>query len=587
MKINKFISLNNLYLFLSILAVTLLGFALRFYGVEKPTGMWHDEILTYTVAAKDSILAIIDSSSPRPLYFLILHFWIEIFGNSELGMRILSVILGTFAVPAMYFAGAELHKTFNANAAEKISSLGITAALLTAINSFLIYYSQEIRQYALLTLICALSAYGLLRLINSPNKKNLVLFLVINFVLIFTHFISTIFIFFEIIFLAVYFKLNRQIHFDKKFIKYILIAIAVGLPFFIVVLHTFITYSIHSDIKIINSFESYRFDYQTLFLILQNWFSPSLVGIYNNISDYLTKMLEAFNAGKALFVFIPVLLSLLCIFQAVFSERKTFKPIHIVFLAPFLFLIMDYILSLTNTYIIISRYTLICLPFALLVVSYGIFKFKNKFVRYAIIFLLTGISLLYITASPKSAPKLPRPEGQKLLQKILTSGEISLSKEDIIMFPIGKSFSYDHFQLKPKALSIRNSFFLKRNVHRLIGLEHSKNININNARELLKIYLAQNYYPESIEDFFMQEIYNEINEGRYFILAHNAQLAYYTPDEIRELVYYDDTYNETPLKFLLFSKVTNDLFNLANKHMELVETRKEVPWIISIFKKTN
>lgn len=585
MKTNKLLTPNNLYIVLILSIITLIGLFLRLVFLDKANGMWHDEIITYITASKDSLWDVIKSSMPRPLYFLLLHFWIEIFGNSELLMRFLSVITGALAIPIMYFAGLELEKTNSPNLISKLSSVGITAALLTAVNSFLIYYSQEIRQYALLTLFSALSLYVLLKLINSPSGKNLLLFIIINFIFVLSHYISTIFIFFQIIFLAVYFKINNKLQYNKKFNKFILIALACGLPFFIELIKIFMRVSLHNEKVFINTFDPYYFDYQTIFQILQNWFTPILTGIYNNMPYYFSEVLNNLRPGVYIFIILPLILCIICIFNALYNGKKEFKPIHIIFLTPFLFLLMDYILSLTKNYIIISRYTLLCVPFALLAVSYGAMKFRHKFIKSAIALLLVGISLLYILSSAKSAPKLDRPEGYRTIQRLLTDFEVNLNTDDIIILPFENVISLDHYDLKANIYGLRKEFLNKKNIYKLISGSKSENLDQVNSRQALRDYFRMKYYPESLKIYFMEKYYNKLEKGSYFILAHNLQLAFYPPEELKLITYNEKLYENTSLKFMLYSKLSSDLLNIARDHMKLVKVKKEFPWVITIFKK--
>ena len=54
------------------------------------------------------------------------------------------------------------------------SRVGLIAALLTAVNPFLVWYSQEARSYALLALLGALSLLFFVRALNSPSRRSVV-----------------------------------------------------------------------------------------------------------------------------------------------------------------------------------------------------------------------------------------------------------------------------------------------------------------------------------------------------------------------------------------------------------------------------
>ena len=83
-----------------------------------------------------------------PLYYLALHYWTHLFGEGEVSVRLLSVIIGALAAPLSYMLVRELYG----------HRAGAVAAVLVAFNPFLVWYSQEVRMFALaVTLLLAAS----------------------------------------------------------------------------------------------------------------------------------------------------------------------------------------------------------------------------------------------------------------------------------------------------------------------------------------------------------------------------------------------------------------------------------------------
>ena len=80
--------------------------------------------------------------SPPPLYYWLLNLWVRLFGLSENGLRSLSVFASAATVGLTYDLGRRLFGRV----------AGLLAAFLLAIAPFHIYYAQEARMYALLTL---------------------------------------------------------------------------------------------------------------------------------------------------------------------------------------------------------------------------------------------------------------------------------------------------------------------------------------------------------------------------------------------------------------------------------------------------
>jgi hypothetical protein len=79
-----------------------------------------------------------------PLYLILAWPWARIFGTGEAGLRALSALLGTALVPLVYLSGRELVSR----------RAGLAAAALAAVNPFMIWYSQEAREYMLLVVLC-------------------------------------------------------------------------------------------------------------------------------------------------------------------------------------------------------------------------------------------------------------------------------------------------------------------------------------------------------------------------------------------------------------------------------------------------
>lgn len=93
------------------------------------------------------------TESTPPLYYYLAWFWGQLFGTSEAGMRSLPALLGTATVPACFLATRELFSR----------AVALSTAALVAFSPLLIWYSQNARAYALLTLLLALDLWLFVR----------------------------------------------------------------------------------------------------------------------------------------------------------------------------------------------------------------------------------------------------------------------------------------------------------------------------------------------------------------------------------------------------------------------------------------
>jgi mannosyltransferase len=90
------------------------------------------------------------TESTPPLFYVLQWGWAQVFGVGAVGLRTLSALLGTLVVPVAFAAGRRLGGV----------RAGLAAALLVAVNPLMVWYSQEARSYALLSLLCALSFWA-------------------------------------------------------------------------------------------------------------------------------------------------------------------------------------------------------------------------------------------------------------------------------------------------------------------------------------------------------------------------------------------------------------------------------------------
>ncbi len=136
---------------LILFAIILLGLALRLFILSYRGSLWFDEAFSVHFASMDigRMLSYLRFENNPPLYFILLHFWMRIFGNSELAVRMPSMIFGVAGIPLVYALGKRLHN----------STAGMFAAFLTAISSFQVFYSTETRMYSLYMFLAILLAY--------------------------------------------------------------------------------------------------------------------------------------------------------------------------------------------------------------------------------------------------------------------------------------------------------------------------------------------------------------------------------------------------------------------------------------------
>ncbi|MCJ7618965.1 MAG: glycosyltransferase family 39 protein, partial [Anaerolineae bacterium] len=145
-----------------LMAFTLLALILRAYRVDFQP-LWWDEGWTVYFATADvpSMIARTAIDIHPPFYYLILHLWTLIFGPSAVSVRLFSVGVGTLSIPLMFLVARRLFGRRTA----------LIAALILTVAPFHVYYSQEARMYALVTLLVLASSYLFLLLLEEQASR--------------------------------------------------------------------------------------------------------------------------------------------------------------------------------------------------------------------------------------------------------------------------------------------------------------------------------------------------------------------------------------------------------------------------------
>ncbi|MCS6802295.1 MAG: glycosyltransferase family 39 protein [Chloroflexota bacterium] len=160
-------------------ALCLAAFALRVHHLGYES-LWLDEAdaLRLASAPLGELFSRLTSVGENgPLYFILLRGWVTLAGTSEFALRFLSLIASVLSVAVMGALGARLGGW----------PLGLATAALATCSSFLIFYSQETKMYAILVLLSVLSGYLLVRAFADNRLLLWFAFLVTTSLAMYTH----------------------------------------------------------------------------------------------------------------------------------------------------------------------------------------------------------------------------------------------------------------------------------------------------------------------------------------------------------------------------------------------------------------
>lgn len=152
-----------------IFLILVLALILRLINLNQ--SLWLDEAVQAVVAQNSLAFTFeeLKGDFHPPLFHLLMHFWVRIFGSSEIILRIPSVLFGVGTVFVVYLIASEIFGNKNF----QFSQL---SALLMTIAPFHVYYSQEARMYSMVTFFTSLSMLYFIKAIKVINIINYIFF---------------------------------------------------------------------------------------------------------------------------------------------------------------------------------------------------------------------------------------------------------------------------------------------------------------------------------------------------------------------------------------------------------------------------
>lgn len=131
--------------------ILLFGLGMRLVSLGQ--SLWLDEAISAQVVKNSSwwqLLVVFPRSDFHPPgYYLLLKLWSDLFGFSEVSLRMPSVLMSVIVILVVWLIGRDFFG----------KRIGLLAAWILAVNPLFLYYSQEARMYVMATLAVVVNFY--------------------------------------------------------------------------------------------------------------------------------------------------------------------------------------------------------------------------------------------------------------------------------------------------------------------------------------------------------------------------------------------------------------------------------------------
>ena len=167
--------------FIECIVLLIVAVILRVWYIGK-TDLGFDEGFSLYMALQsvpDLVRRLCQGDNP-PLWEFLLHYWIRVFGISEVAIRSLSLIFSTLTIIPIYLLGEKHIHRFT----------GLAASLFYCFSTFSIYLAHECRVYSLIAFCTACSVLLFISIVKVPKPFKFILLTLANLMLMYGHYLS-------------------------------------------------------------------------------------------------------------------------------------------------------------------------------------------------------------------------------------------------------------------------------------------------------------------------------------------------------------------------------------------------------------
>lgn len=486
--------LNVLFWFV-LIALTII---LRGIYIDIP--LWYDEACSWFTAIQKFPFGIIDNLltldlQHTPLYFFLLHFWMKMFGDTEVMLRVFSLIFGVGTVPLAYFF------------TKKISTkqIAIISSFVAAVSPLLVFFSTEVRMYPVVVFLVMLSLNYLVDFEQQGDLKSLLKLSIANVLIPYT-FVGGIF---YNVALVLSYGSYLLIYNRKKFNDYIKFAIGE----FILLIPYFILIGYYAKMRsvFVISHEG-PLNFVALVDTVRNFFGSTIVdNIYwPATTPYL------FTFAFSILVVVPCCYFLYGLVQGIKKSEGFLKILYCIVLTSFAFAV---VFSYFKVNVFTVRYILYLLVPMLTLSIIGLSK-KISPMHLKIFVSLFVLCSCIFDFNHAPVEKILKANAFKAVQ--IEASKFQLGPSDIVIMPFGSDAPY-YFKAVDGAQVYNFDF------HKEVRNPYNKKYYDDYQRDMMDkssrygvIYdaiFANKGFSDTHFEYFMQNVNNKVPKGRFVLLA--------------------------------------------------------------------
>lgn len=441
---NKFI-LNQLFIFLGIFAFNLIlkSIKLDIYP------LWYDEMISVKATFFDfgHIKHQSEWDTNPPFYYYCLWVWVKFFGISEYSVRFMSVLFSSLSSVFFYLICKKLTK----------NHIALLATFVYSIHQFIFIYSHEARSYSLLLFLITISTLLFYKFLEKPNYILGFGLGFVNFLIIYTHYLAGIFLFFQLIVLVVYHKQHYK---------------EVGIALLTSIVLVFLRFT-PKQFKLLFGFHSQTTE--------ESW-----IKLAN--TDSLKQLIYNLFIDKyiAVLIIITIITGTFYLIKRTKQLNETTKPFFVFIYLTSIGSIMLFFLMGKFMHIFIDRYIIFSVPFIIILLQISL----DSIHKHATLLLIPIICYQLITLNtetPKSMDFRTAAQVSSILQQKF-NGFIIVQTNDV-----AELFTYYYKRESLENYKKLSENLLSSNVVIIRTFDDLKDINLNSA----PVVLCQTFQKET------------------------------------------------------------------------------------------